>query len=99
MNATPHPTHVHRRAPIALVALMAGASSLLVSASAVGQSEAGPCFTDQPGVLGTVDHPTEPDAVVLRMAVGGGSVPYEIAFLQENPTFTLYGNDGVMCTP
>ena len=33
------------------------------------------------------------------MAVGGGFVPYEIAFLQENPTFTLYGNDVAIYQP
>jgi hypothetical protein len=78
---------------------MTAASALLVSAPALGQSAPGACFTEQPGTLGTVDHPTEPDAVVLRMAVGGGFVPYEIAFLQANPTFTLYGNDVAIFQP
>jgi hypothetical protein len=79
---------------------MTAAGALLVSAPAIGQSEPpGSCFTDQPGTVGTVDHPTEPDAVVLRMSVGGGFVPFEIAFLQENPTFTLYGNDVVIYQP
>ena len=33
------------------------------------------------------------------MAVGGAFVPYKIAFLQENPTFTLYDNDVAIYQP
>lgn len=37
-----------------------------------------------PGQVGEIDHPTEPTAVVLRMFVGGGFVPLELA-LTEAP--------------
>jgi hypothetical protein len=80
--------------------IVATIGALTLSAAAIGASPSpdasGPtassCWTDQPGVVGTVDHPTDAEAVVLRMAVGGGFVPVEFAFM-ENPTFTLYGND------
>jgi hypothetical protein len=72
---------------LALSAVAIGASSSPVPASGVDSS----CWTLEPGAIGTVDHPTEPDAIVLQMTVGGGFVPVEYAFM-ENPTFTLYGN-------
>jgi hypothetical protein len=50
------------------------------------------CYTIEPGTLGSVDHPTEATAIVLRMVQGGGFVPPSIAFI-ETPQFTLYGND------
>jgi hypothetical protein len=56
------------------------------------------CFTAEPGVVGTIDHPVEPLAVVLRMFVGGGFVPPEIRFI-ESPVFTLYGNDVAIFQP
>lgn len=57
-----------------------------------------PCWTNEPGVVGTIDHPTDPAAVVLRMFTGGGFVPVEIAFM-ENPVFTLYGNNVAIFRP
>ncbi len=48
--------------------------------------------------MGAIDHPTDPEAVVLRMLVGGGFVPVQYAFM-ENPTFTLYGNNVVIFRP
>ena len=33
------------------------------------------CWADTPGTLGSIDHPTDPTAIVLRMSVGGGFVP------------------------
>jgi hypothetical protein len=51
-----------------------------------------------PGEPGSVDHPTDPEAIVLRMSVGGGFVPLEVAFL-ESPTFTLYGNNVAVFRP
>ena len=56
------------------------------------------CWTSEPGVVGTIDHPVEPTAIVLRMSVGGGFVPAEIAFI-ESPTFTLYGNNVAIFGP
>ena len=49
-------------------------------------------------MLGEIAHPTDPEAIVLRMSVGGGFVPVEIAFM-ENPTFTLYGNNLAIFRP
>jgi hypothetical protein len=100
MNATPYPPLVQRRAAVALVAALSAAGALVVAPPAFGQmGSPGPCSTDEPGSVGSVDHPTEPDAVVLRMAVGGGFVPSGIAFLQENATFTFYGADVVVFQP
>src|SRR5262245_4954567 len=100
MNTTAPVQGLNRHASVTLVVTLTAASALFASAPVLGQSSAPTsCFTDQPGTVGTVDHPTEPSAVVLRMAIGGGFVPYEIAFIQENPTFTLYGNDVVIYQP
>jgi hypothetical protein len=86
-----------RRAAIAL----AGAATIL-SASATLADDASPvpgaCWTQAPGELGSVAHPTDPEAIVLRMSVGGGFVPLEVAFL-ESPTFTLYGNNVAVFRP
>ena len=57
-----------------------------------------PCWTNEPGVVGTIDHPIDPAAIVLRMFTGGGFVPVEIAFM-ENPAFTLYGNNVAIFRP
>ncbi len=75
-------------------------SALTLSAAAIGASTppeasdpaGSACWTDQPGVVGAIDHPTGPEAIVLQMLVSGGFLPVEVAFMQ-NPTFTLYGND------
>jgi hypothetical protein len=72
------------------------AAALLVPLPAAAQSaspSSGPeCYSLQPGTVGTVDHPTDPSAIILRMFQGGGFVPAAIAFI-ETPRFTLYGND------
>ena len=73
MNSTAYAPLLHRRAPAALVATLTAAGAIVMAAPVLGQSEPpASCFTDQPGTVGSVDHPTDPDAVVLRMAVGGG---------------------------
>jgi hypothetical protein len=90
---------VHRLSVAALVALttMAGTAGAAIPVLA-DDVEAG-CFTRQPGTVGAIDHPTDPGAVVLRMSVGGGFVPYEVAFIEQNPVFTLYGNDTAIFQP
>ena len=45
--------------------------------------------------IGRVSHPTEPTAIVLRMDIGGGFVPLEVA-LTDLPEFTLYGDGSVV---
>lgn len=47
---------------------------------------------------GEIDHPTDPNAVVLRMHVGGGFVPFEYS-LTESPVFTLYGDNSIIFRP
>jgi len=88
-------------------ALALGTAGFLTSASAVAAASpepspdgaaGSPCWTDMPGKLGSIDHPTDPTAIVLRMSVGGGFVPPEVAFM-ENATFTLYGNDAAIYRP
>lgn len=88
------------RVPAAVLA----ASALLLAASAVTATDAAQptspteCWTDEPGIVGTIDHPAQASAIVLRMFTGGGFVPVEIRFM-ENPVFTLYGNDVAIFRP
>lgn len=80
---------------------LAGAALLLTASvtSAAGSEPADDaCWTTEPGVVGSIDHPTDPEAIVLRMFTGGGFVPVEIAFL-ESPAFTLYGNNVAVFRP
>lgn len=84
---------------LAISAALAAAPGALAQSSSP-TAEAAPalpppadaCYTAEPGSVGAVEHPTEPAAVVLRMANLGGFVPQSIAFI-ETPQFTLYGND------
>ena len=96
------PMSRHRLSPALAVggAIVLAASSILATSASAGvtEAEATTCWTDQPGVIGTVDHPTDPSTVVLRMFTGGGFVPLEVAFL-ENPVFTLYGNNVAIFRP
>jgi hypothetical protein len=68
------------------------ADSMPAATETVGAPSGTDCFTLEPGTLGEVVHPTEPEAIVLRMSQGGGFVPSAIAFI-DVPQFTLYGND------
>jgi hypothetical protein len=81
---------------------LAGAALLLSASVAMAATDSGPadeaCWTTEPGVIGSIDHPTEPEAIVLRMFTGGGFVPLEIAFL-ESPVFTLFGNNVAIFRP
>lgn len=101
MNHIITPHHPLSRTALRTALALAGAAVIL-SASAVLADDASPvpdaCWTQLPGELGSVDHPTDPEAIVLRMSVGGGFVPLEVAFL-ESPTFTLYGNDVAIFRP
>jgi hypothetical protein len=79
--------------------LVLGVAASLLVAMPVSAAESAPptgapvdCYTLEPGTVGSVDHPTDPSAIVLRMYQGGGFVPTAIAFI-ETPRFTLYGND------
>ncbi len=101
MKTTPSPYH-----PLSTAVRVATATGLLAMATLAGAT-AGPvaaleeessCWTTEPGVVGTIDHPVEPTAIVLRMSVGGGFVPTEIRFI-ESPTFTLYGNNVAIFRP
>ncbi len=84
-----------------MLALAAAALLLTtsVTTAAAGSEPADDaCWTTEPGVVGGIDHPTDPEAIVLRMFTGGGFVPVEIAFL-ENPVFTLFGNNVAIYRP
>jgi hypothetical protein len=65
---------------------------LPATAQSASPSSVSGCHSLEPGNVGTVEHPTDPSAIVLRMSQGGGFVPAAIAFI-ETPRFTLYGND------
>ncbi len=99
MTTTPSP---HR--PLSTITRLASGSLVIAvlagaTAGPVAAVEDEPlCWSNEPGVVGTIDHPTDPTAIVLRMAVGGGFVPTEVAFI-ESPTFTLYGNDVAIFRP
>ncbi len=92
--------------PLSIATRIATATSLsfmaafagVASGPVVALDEDSSCWTSEPGVVGTIDHPVEPTAIVLRMSVGGGFVPAEIAFI-ESPTFTLYGNNVAIFGP
>ncbi len=90
--------------PLSIATRVATATSLLAMAALAASGpvaavdEDSSCWTTEPGVVGTIDHPVEPMAIVLRMSVGGGFVPTEIAFI-ESPTFTLYGNNVAIFRP
>ncbi len=81
---------------------LAGAALLLTASVATAAAGSQPaddaCWTTEQGVVGSIDHPTDPEAIVLRMFTGGGFVPVEIAFL-ESPAFTLYGNNVAVFRP
>ena len=99
MNITPRP---HPSIPSLTRAAAASLAVTIVAAlgavPAAATDEAASCWTETPGVVGTIDHPTDPTAVVLRMFTGGGFVPMEIAFM-ETPAFTLYGNNVAIYRP
>jgi hypothetical protein len=79
--------------PVTAVETASPSIEPLPAASGPGASHASrDCYTLVPGTLGSVDHPTEPTAIVLSMFQGGGFVPPAIGFI-ETPQFILYGND------
>jgi hypothetical protein len=88
--ATRSLNHVATRLLIGLAAALL--VPLPAAAQSASPSSAPECYSLQPGTVGTVDHPTDPSAIVLRMFQGGGFVPAAIGFI-ETPRFTLYGND------
>jgi hypothetical protein len=57
-----------------------------------------PSVTAAPSGTGVLDHPTESDAVILRLDEGGGLVPMEF-FATHLPTFSLYGDGTVLHVP
>jgi hypothetical protein len=81
---------------------LAGAALLLTTSAALAVDQSpdpgASCWTAEPGTIGAIDHPTDPQAIVLRQFTGGGFVPAEIAFL-ESPVFTLYGNNVAIFRP
>lgn len=97
MNTLSFPARSISATLIATVGVLAlSVASLGASPSPGATDRAGAtCGTTEPGAVGAIDHPTDPDAIVLQMLVGGGFVPVEYAFI-ENPTFTLYGNNVAM---
>ncbi len=99
MNTTSSPYHSLSMASRVAVGLLALTTVVGVSSAAVtAADETSPCWTPEPGALGAIEHPTEALEIVLRMQVGGGFVPMEIAFM-ESPTFTLYGNNVAIFRP
>lgn len=69
----------------------------VVLLSACGDRSQNGGATDSDGESDVVEHPEEPDELVLRVTVGGGFVPVEFN-LTEVPAFSLYG-DGSIITP
>ncbi len=99
MNNTHSPYHSLSTTSRVTVGLLALTTLLgLGSAAVAAADELASCWTSEPGALGSIDHPTGALDIVLRMQVGGGFVPIEIAFL-ESPTFTLYGNNVAIFRP
>lgn len=99
------PNHHSRGRARHAAILLSTAGLLLTTAPTLAQSpQASPAASpaSTPGAtpvpIGTIDHPTEPTAIVLRMAVGGGFVPVEVN-LTETPLFTLYGDNTVIFRP
>lgn len=78
--------------------LVLAATSTALAAEPAASFDPNDCFNDNPGVVGTIDHPTDPTAIVLRMTVAGGFLPVGFA-LVDGPTFVLYGNDVVIYRP
>ena len=90
--ATLTSTRLRTRLVIGLAASLLVAMPVAAAESAPPTSAPVDCYTLEPGTVGSVDHPTDPSAIVLRMSQGGGFVPTAIRFI-ETPRFTLYGND------
>lgn len=99
MNHTHSPYRSLSTASRASVGLLAFTSLVGLGAMPVAAADAvNPCWTPEPGVVGSIEHPTGALDIVLQLRVGGGFVPTEIAFL-ESPTFTLYGNNVAIFRP
>jgi hypothetical protein len=90
--ATISMTRTATRLVLGLTAALLAAMPVAAAASPPSSIAPVDCYTLEPGTVGTVEHPTDPSAIVLRMSQGGGFVPTAIAFI-ETPRFTLYGND------
>jgi hypothetical protein len=63
-----------------------------------GPSTVEPGASATPVLIGAVDHPTDPTAVVLRIESGGGFIGPNVQLLGL-PPFTLYGDDSVVYRP
>ena len=106
MKTSSFPYLSSSRDRLSAASALAVAALLLVTTSTVAanasqrtaQANDSSCWTSEPGVVGVIDHPTDPAAIVLRMTTGGGFVPVEIAFM-ETPVFTLYGNNVAIFRP
>jgi hypothetical protein len=95
------PNHQTRGRVRHALILVSTSSLLLMSAPALGQSPPAspvPSAAGVPGTIGQIDHPTDPEAVVLRMDTCCGFTMTEWALL-EAPTFTLYGDNTAMFRP
>ena len=91
----------HAVTPVALTGLLLLAACTTAQAGPTASPTASPDPTPSPiptGQVGQIEHPTGPTDIVLRMHVGGGFVPMEVALI-ESPAFTLYGDNTVIFRP
>ncbi len=95
----------HAVTPVALSSLLLLAACTAGAAGPTATPTASPTASPSPtpspiptGQVGEIEHPTGPTDVVLRMHVGGGFVPMEIALI-ETPAFTLFGDNTVIFRP
>jgi hypothetical protein len=81
---------------VALIALAVAACTQAAAPSGSPGLGTGPGLSPSPtiGPAGTIEHPTGPTDVVLRLEEGGGFVPVEFNLTQV-PIFTLFG-DGLV---
>jgi hypothetical protein len=90
--------NVRRRLSVPVIVLLA----LVACQAPVGTTSSPPPGSGSPGpsespavTSGAIEHPTEPDAVLLRMEQTGGFVPMEFNATRL-PAFTLYGDGTVI---
>jgi hypothetical protein len=95
------PTHRSGGRASRAALLLSTAGLLVATTPALAQTTdpaSSPLPTTAPGVVGTIPHPTDPTAIVLRMDSCCGFVPLEVS-LTSVPVFTLYGDNTAVFRP